>query len=156
MGNFSEDLKRGRAQEYVLRDILRPNRPELEVVEGYEPRWDIIDLADSDYTIEVKHDFQTLKTGNYSFEVSNKGKASCLAISPSKFWVQSDAERFVVFRTAVLRDWLRRNKHLFRKAMSGDNHASCCFLVPTSETREIEVGRIEKTGGAFIIPPALL
>lgn len=131
---FPGDLKLGeRAEKYVL-DQLSKEHPTLGKVEGYNPGCDLQDL--DGYSVEVKFDRGSEKTGNIVFEYRYKGAPSGISTSKALDWIQiyySNGWVYSQIRKLNLQAYLKTNIQYFTKTRGGDDKQSSLIIVPVPE-----------------------
>lgn len=133
MGDFQEDLTQGEKAELYVVEQLKLEYPSLRKEYGYNKAYDLID--DDGYTVEVKYDRESIKTGNIAFEYKYNGRPSGISTSTALDWVQIYFYKYWVFsqiRTKNLKMFLKLNSKYFKKTMGGDNNKSHILLVPVS------------------------
>ena len=83
--NFNTDLLLGKKAERFIKELLVAEYPDIEIVEGYEKGFDLID--NTGYKIEVKTDFESEKTDNIAIEIRCRNSLSGLATTKAKEWI---------------------------------------------------------------------
>ena len=129
--NFPEDLKLGEEiEQYILKELSKEH-PTLGKVQGYNT---VCDLQDLDgYSVEIKFDRGSEKTGNIAFEYRYKRLPSGISRSSAIDWVQVYFSKGWVYsqvRTTSLRVYLKSNIKYFKRIKGGDDNQSELIIVP--------------------------
>jgi hypothetical protein len=129
MGDFRDDLYRGKGIEYKVLAQLRKRYPAASLVDGY-PGYDIW-VPEKHLAIEVKYDPMSNQTGNIVVEIEMSGLPSALFTSTADWWVFYDDHVFAwikpinIFRCIIL------NKLEYVEFVGdGDKNAKKAFLIP--------------------------
>lgn len=105
--------------------------PTLGKIEGYNPGCDLQDL--DGYSVEVKFDRESEKTGNIAFEYMYKGKPSGISTSRATDWVQVYFSKGLVYSQISklrLQAYLKANIKYLKRVIGGDDNQSYLILVP--------------------------
>lgn len=130
--NFNTDLLLGKKAERFIKELLVAEYPDIEIVEGYEKGFDLVDKI-TGYKAEVKFDWESRKTDNIAIEYLYKGKKSGISETSAYEWFQVFYFNgsWYVFRCKVseLKSFLKSNFRYLSKVKGGDNLNSNLILV---------------------------
>jgi hypothetical protein len=109
--NFQKDLKRGKEQENLIKDLFEGD------------------------SFEIKSDYMAHTTGNIAIEIQCRGKDSGITTTESDHWVYKVIEPnlVIIFETAKLRKFVEDNMKIYRVIMGGDDNSSKMMLIPIRE-----------------------
>ena len=129
--NFNTDLLLGKKAERFIKELLVAEYPDIEIVEGYEKGFDLID--NTGYKIEVKTDFESEKTDNIAIEIRCRDSLSGLATTKAKEWIHifwyNGEWYFLRCNVSDLKGFIRSNWKYLKKVKGGDNDLSEMVLI---------------------------
>lgn len=122
-------LNSGEEVEKEFLAHLKKTYPRANKHDGKVKELDIVIPELSDLAIEIKRDLKSDETGNFGIEYFSWGKPSGIATTVAEVWVITDTERFYLFETAKLKEFMRNNWKYLKKTSAGDNDASKIILL---------------------------
>lgn len=127
---FKTDLSIGeRAQDFAI-SVLKEEFPGIRQIKGDFADYDLI--ADNGYTIEVKFDKESRKTGNVAIEYLYKGRPSGIAKTKAREWLHIfylDGWVYARAKTLDLKHYIKSNRKDLVETDGGDNHLSKLILI---------------------------
>lgn len=127
---FDEDLKQGERAEFAILRTLKRQHPELKKIKGYEKGFD---LSDGVYSVEVKYDKESVKTGNIAMEILYKTFPSGISSTRAIDWVHIYYYKgwgYSIANVSELKRFIKANIAYFRIVVGGDNMDSKIVLLP--------------------------
>ncbi len=132
--SFNSDLNTGLKAERAVIKRLQKEMPTLKQVQVGSD-YDLID--DDGYTIEVKYDKLSERTGNVGIEYLYKGKDSGLSATKAMEWVHIfflDGEWvFARIPVSKLKSYIRSNWEYIKKVDGGDDLLAKMALISSDD-----------------------
>ena len=129
MDTFYRDLKRGKAIEKAVLNIVRKTYPDAKIIDGYCKEWDIF-IPSKNFGVEVKSDLMSKYTGNLVIETSFNGRPSALNTTKAKTWVFYTGDKFLFTTPEKVRKVISDNNlHEVTFTGKGDTKSKTAYLV---------------------------
>jgi len=151
--SFTSDLALG--NQYEQQALLYLDHDEAKIIQGYHKEYDMWYIKDGKrYTVEVKCDRLSHKTGNVVIEYQCSGKPSGITSTKADFWmyfiIAPEAERCYKIPTANLRKLIVGQ----RTIKGGDGKRSHMKLLKASKLEPYLITKIQQKNLTYGIPPA--
>lgn len=133
--NFESDLKRAQIVERRLGELLRAREHVKQVEFNDDRRFDLrVTKHDgSSYTIEVKHDMVSNRSGNVGVEFKCRGKPSGIDTSEADYWVFLLDNTFHIIATKRLRAFIEDVRFTAIGRGGDENSRTAMYLFPKME-----------------------
>ena len=135
MGNFKEDLNKGKKAENYICNFLHHWYPTATVFEGKNKGYDI-DIPEIEEQMEVKYDRMSKDTGNLAIEFEFNGSPSGVNATTSKRWCILFAFESNWNFAFVEIDTLKKMCIGKRVVKGGDGWLSQMYLLPVLDVLE--------------------
>lgn len=116
---------------------------DIDLAYGVKTESLLMELFNGNGKIEVKSERDKwVNTGNIAIEFMSRGKKSGILSTESDYWfhslnIEDEIVMIFVFKTNVLREWIRARLHELKEVKGGDDNTSKLILIPIRRLHEI-------------------
>ena len=139
--DFTKDLEDGKQGELRFAERCQRWRPGIRFLEQNDDKrfdWTAVLYERTMFTIEVKADDWSIRTGNLAFEYESRGKASGISTTQATIHAHQYGEAFLIFEVSTLRDELANipKRTPWIKSVGDRGSNTWVYLIPVSTARQ--------------------